>query len=151
MGNSSLYSNTVAYTEVPDVNCTYLSRTSGTPVFTDPMSGSTIGIMMILSTFQLQAPCTGPCADATSQAAKAAYIQGGLQSTQDKMGSKAENQVKNSLHSVGITDTEMGIVLGSAKVVRDRQINVNGPKIGFIKTHFTITENSGTIGLRWNW
>jgi hypothetical protein len=148
---SSLYSNTLAYSEVPDLNCTYLSHTSGTPVFTDPMSGSTIGIMMILSTFQWQAPCTGPCADATSQAAKAAYIQGGLQGIQDKVGSKAENGIKDSLHSVGVTDMEMGLVLGSAKVIRDRQISVNGPKLGFIRTHLTITENSGTIGLRWNW
>ncbi len=147
---SSLYANTVAYTEVPEPNATYLSHTNGTPVFTDPLSGSTIGMMMILSTFQIQAPCTGSCANATSQAGKAAYIQGGLQGTQDKMGSKAENEVKDSLHSVGITDTEMGVALGSAKIVKDRSINVNGPRIGFVKTHLTITQNSGTVGLRWS-
>ena len=139
--------NLSAYTLVPD-NATYLNCYKSCPIAPQPMSGPTVGLMMLLSTLQYQAPYMNPVyANAASQAGKAAYIQSGGQAMQNKLTSQATDQTKDFAHSIGITDTEMGVVLGTAKVVRDKQLDVNGPKIYFIKTHLTVGEDHGSIGL----
>jgi hypothetical protein len=145
-------SNLRAYTLMPTPNSTYLTCTKGCQTVREPMSGSTMGLLMLLSTFQYQAPYMSPIySNAASQAGKAAYIQSGGQAMQDKVTSvvsaKAETVAKNAYHSVGITDTEVGAVLVTAKVIRDRQIDTNGPRIYFLKTHFTVGLDHGSVGL----
>jgi hypothetical protein len=112
------------------------------------MDGSAVGLMMILSTLQYQAPYLNPTySNAASQAGKAAFIQVGGQDVQNKITAQATNQAKDVVHSMGITDTEMGAVFGGAKVIRDRQVDVNGPKIYFIKTHITVGQDHANVGL----
>jgi hypothetical protein len=137
-----------AYTLVPEPNSSFLYRTKDVQIPQMPMSGGTLGILMILSTLQYQAPHMNPTySNAASQAGKAAFVQSGGQGLQDQLTSKAEGAAKDAIRAVGITDTEVGAVLGTAKVVRDRQIDVNGPKIYFIKTHVTVGQDHGSLGL----
>lgn len=117
-----------------------------------PMGGSTMGLLMILSTLQYQAPYVNSLySGAMAQAGKAAFMESGGQSTQDKILDISTKKATNIVHSLGITDTEIGIVLGSAKIIKEKQFSVNGPKLGFINTHLTATQNSGNLGLGWNW
>lgn len=137
-----------AYVGAPPDNASYLTCMKNCPSVTTPMDSGTFGMLLLLSTLQYQAPYMGPTySNAASQAGKAAYVQVGGQAMQDKMTSQAENQAKQAVKSLGITDAEMGVVLGTAKVVRDRQIDVNGPKIYFVKTHVTVGQDHGSLGL----
>ena len=136
-----------AYVGVPS-NSSYLSCVKNCPTFKTPMDGSTVGIMMLLSTLQYQAPYMNPVyANAAGQAGKAAFIQVGGQDVQNKLTSKAESQAKDTIHAIGITDTELGVVLGTAKIVRDKQVDVNGPKIYFIRTHISVGQDHANLGL----
>jgi len=108
-----------------------------------------MGVLMLLSVFQYQAPYMGQYSNAASQAGKAAYIQSGGQAMQDKAISKAEGIGKDGIHSVGLTDQEMGVFLGTANVLRSRQIDVNGPKILSTKIHLTISPSNATLGLKY--
>ncbi len=136
-----------AYVGVPS-NSTYLSCLKNCPVVKAPMDGGTLGLMMLMSTLQYQAPYMNPIyAGAATQAGKAAFIVSGGQDMQNRLSSKAENQAKDVFHSIGITDTEMGVVLGSAKIIKDRQLNVNGPKIYSIRTHLTVGQDNSSVGL----
>lgn len=151
--NNNLYSyqNLKAYTLVPDSNSSYMSNLHYSSPG-DPISGPTIGLMMALSALQWQGPTMGPVySQAASQAGKAAYIQSGGQEMQNRVTSKVENTAKDAVHSIGITDNELGVVLGAAKVYKDRAFSVKGPRIGPIRTTLTATQNSGTVGLGWNW
>lgn len=144
--------STVAYTLMPEPNSTYLVHTKDIVVPADPLSGSTMGLMMILSTFQFQPPTFNPAySNALSQASKAAFIESGGQAFQDKAKGYATNQGKDVIHEIGINDTELGIVLGSAKVIRDKQVDVKGPNIAFIHTHLTVGQDHGSVQLGWNW
>ncbi len=145
----SQYSNLNAYTLVP--NQTYLSRTDLVHNQT-PLNGSTLGLMMLLSTFQYQAPHMAPTySNAASQAGKAAFIVSGGQSFQDKLIAIATNKTLDLVHSIGITNTELGVVFGTAKVLRDRKIDFNGPKLFLIKTNLTFTPNSANLGFKYEW
>jgi hypothetical protein len=138
-----------AYTLMPEPNSTYLSHTKNIPVTAEPMSGATMGLLMIMSTLQYQAPYMSPVyQNAASQAGKAAFTQSGGQAMQNQIQSKAESAAKGVVYSAGINDTELGVVLGGAKVVRDRQIDVNGPRIFFIKTHVTAAPDHGSLGIK---
>jgi hypothetical protein len=137
-----------AYCGMPEDNSTYLANTKLMPA-TQPIGEGTVGLLMLMSTLQYQAPYMNPIySNAASQAGKAAFVQSGGQGTQDKVMQKAEAQAKDAAHSVGVTDTEIGIVLGSAKIVRDKQVDLNGPKIFFIKTHLTVGQDRGSVGLK---
>lgn len=136
-----------AYVGMPTDNASYLSCMKSCPVPAAPMSSGTVGILMILSTLQYQAPYMGTYSNAASQAGKAAFIESGAQGASNTLTSKAESVAKDAYHSVGITDTEVGAVLGAAKVMRDRQVDVNGPKIYFMKTHVTVGQDHGSLGL----
>jgi len=155
MDNLSTYSNSSLVTTVPPVNSTYLNNTH-IQLPADPLSGSTMGIMMLLSTLQYQAPYMSPTySNAASQAAHAAFIDVGGQAFQDKTNSKvsdiATKTFLDAAHSVGVTDTELAIVAGTAKTFRDRGFNVNGPKIYGVKTNLTGNQNSGSLGLKYEW
>ena len=52
---------------------------------------------------------------------------------------------------MGITDAEAVVVVGAARIVKDRQLDVNGPKICSIKTHLTMTPESGNISFKYDW
>ncbi len=143
--------NLTASTLIPEPNSSYLCHTHINPIST-PMDSSTVGLLMILSTLQYQTPYVNPTySGAMAQAGKAAFMESGGQSTQDKILDLTTQKATNVVHSLGITDTEMGIVLGSAKIIKEKQFSVNGPKLGFINTHLTATQNSGNIDLGWNW
>jgi hypothetical protein len=145
-----------AYTLMPTDNQSYLVQTKNVPTIGEPMSGTTMGMLMLLSTLQYQAPYMNPqYSNAASQAGKAAFIQSGGQAMQDKFTSKVSSQAegiaKDAYHSVGVTDTEVGVVLGAAKVVRDKQVDVNGPKftlINTIRTHVTVGQDHGSVGFK---
>ncbi|CAM6004848.1 unnamed protein product [Sphagnum balticum] len=138
----------VAYTGMPSDNSTYLSCFKNCPVVKPQMDGSTMGLLMILSTLQFNTSMVPPAySSAAQQAGHAAYVQSGGQSTQDNLTGKASAEGMNVLHSLGITDTEAGIVGGGLKIVRDKQVNVNGPKIYFIKTHITVGQDNANLGL----
>src|SRR5665213_3436439 len=99
--------NTVSYTLMPEPNSTYLAHTKNVVVPQDPLSGSTMGLMMILSTFQYQPSLAGPTySDALSQASNAAYIQSGGQQFQNKAVSIIGRDGIDFAHSIGVTDIE---------------------------------------------
>jgi hypothetical protein len=117
---------------------------------TMPLSDPTMGLMMLLSTFQYQAPYMNPTySNAASQAGKAAFVESGGQAVQDKFLKGETKDGMDFAHSIGLTDMEMGIVGFAGKTIRSRQINVRGPSIGPIRSSLTGTENSGSIGLVW--
>jgi hypothetical protein len=130
-------------------NSSYLSNLHS-PDIKAPMDSTTMGLMMMLSTLQYQAPyLNNTYSNAVSQASKAAFITSGGQAMQDSI---ANNFTKNGLdfaRSAGLTDTEMGIVGFTAKTVRSRQVNIKGPTFGPIKSSIQGTNNSGSIGLKW--
>lgn len=143
---------TTAYTLMPEPNISYLVKTKDVIISAEPLSASTMGLMMMLSTFQYQAPTVNPAySNALSQAAKAAFIESGGQAFQDKAKGYATNQGKNIIHGLGVNDTELGVVFGSAKVIRDRQIDVNGPHLLSAKTHVTVGVGHESLGLTWEW
>jgi hypothetical protein len=147
--NNFSYSNLNAYTLVPEPNGTYLSRTANIPI-ANPLSGSTMGLMMLLSTFQYQASSMGTYSNAATQASKAAAIVSGEQDMQDRFIKLITNDSKDAMHSVGITDTEAGIVLETAKTIKNKQLQINGPKIYLIKSKLTIGQDNASIGLGYN-
>lgn len=113
---------------------------------------STAGLMMLLSTFQYQAPYMSPVySNAASQLGKAAYIQSGAQSFQDKFLQSRERDLRDIARDLGITDGEAAVFLGTAKIVRDKQISLDGPKIHSISTHLTGDQSSGKIMLKWDY
>jgi hypothetical protein len=116
-----------------------------------------MGLMMLLSSFQFQSPLGSAAFPnaALDQASKAAYIQSGGQAFQDNATSKVTNAATKNLREVagncGITEGEAAVVLGTAKVVKDRQFSLNGPQIYSIKTHLTGTPNSGIVNIKYEW
>jgi hypothetical protein len=111
-----------------------------------------MGIMMLLSAFQYQAPYMGPTyQQAASQAGKAAYIVSGGQAFQDKLGNVASKNATDLVHSVGITDPEMGVVYGGYKIYKSRQIDLKLPRIGPVKFNLTAGQQSGSIGARYEY
>lgn len=146
----STYLNLKASTLAPTPNSSYLVNTGKVPTI-GTTDGPTMGLMMMLSDFQYQAPYMNPTySNAVSQAGKAAFVQSGGQAMQDKMTKYGTDNALKTAHEIGLTDTEMGIVGGTYKIYRSKQINVNGPKIAPINTNLTITQSSATIGLKWS-
>ena len=140
-----------AYT-APDPNSSYFIYYKGGMQVHEPMEGSTMALMMLVATLQWQAPMAGPTySNAAAQAGKAAYIVSGGQGAQDKVASIAAKNAGDGLHSIGITDAELGVVLGTAKVIRDKSVDVNGPRLGHIRTHLTATTNNASLGIRYEW
>jgi hypothetical protein len=144
--------NTVAYTLMPEPNQTYLAQTKNVVVPSDPLSGSTVGLLMVLSSFQYQPSLMGPqYAGAVSQASQAAFIQSGGQRFQNNFTAVATKSGIDFAHSVGLTDAEMGAVGFTAKTVRSRQINIKGPKFYGIKSNLTLSPGIGNVGLSYGW
>lgn len=144
------YTGLQASTLVPEPNGSYL-HDSHYKAPAEGLNGSALGLMAIISMFQYQAPyMTGPYAGAVSQASKAAYIQSGGQALQTKLQSRAETEAKNIVYATGINEKQLGAVLGTVKVIRDRRLDLNGPKILSISTNLTATPNSGSVGLKWS-
>jgi hypothetical protein len=118
----------------------------------DPLNSNTLGLMMLLSSFQYQPLVFNPAyTDAITAAGRAAYVESGGKAMQDHIAIKAENEAKNDLYSVGITDTELIVVLGAAKIYRDKQIKFRGPKLGPVKTDLTLKQDGGTLGIKYEW
>lgn len=141
------YADTTACTLVPEPNSTYLAHTNGVPAIA-PQNSSGMGLMMILSALQYQAPyMPAQYSNAAGQAGRAAYIQSGGKKMEDDLGKYGAGEAKDA----GVTDTEAAIVFGAAKVARDRQLKINGPKIYDIKTNLTVNQNSGSVGFKYEW
>lgn len=141
----NIYSNTTASTLVSEPNSSYLGNIHSKPLVM-PLSDPTMGLMMLLSTFQYQAPyMNGTYSNAASQAGKAAFVMSGGQDAQNKLADKS----KDFVYSLGLTNAEMGLLLGSAKTIRDRQLTINGPRIYSVKTNLTASQTGGSIGLGW--
>lgn len=151
MNDAFSYQGLKAHTIVAENNISYLSSIHNTPIL-DPPGGATVGLMMLLSSFQYQAPYMGPIySEAAANAGKAAFNLSGGQAFQDKFLSHMNNIGKDMVHSIGVTDTELGIVLGTLKTIRDRQLSVNGPPFHLIKTNLTAALGSGSIGVKYEW
>jgi hypothetical protein len=145
------YSNLYSCTIVPSPNSSYLYNTH-TPTIQDPLGSSTMGLMMILSTFQYQAPTMNQnYSTALNSASKAAFIQSGGQNMENKVIYRTTSMFTDTAHSIGITDPEMIAVFGTAKVIRSRQMNINGPKIYSISTHISVNQNSGNLSFKYEW
>jgi hypothetical protein len=142
----------MAYTLMPEPNQTYLVQTKNVVVPADPLSGSTMGFMMILSTFQYNPTPVNPTyAGAVSQASRAAFIEEGGQDFQNKLTSYATKNGIDIAHSVGLTDTEMGVVGFGLRTYQRKQLNVNGPKFYGIKSNLTLAPTNGNIGFKYEW
>jgi hypothetical protein len=106
-----------------------------------------MGLMMLLSTLQYQAPHIGPFyQEAAKKVGRAAFVESGGQSAQDGVLRMATDKGKEA----GL-ESQMALLVGAAKTVRDRELTLNGPKIDFVKTKLTVSPNSGTLGFGWNW
>lgn len=140
-----------ACTLMPSPNETYLANTAYKGQ--EPsMDGGSLGLMMLLSTFQLTSPTMNPAySNAANQAGKAAYIQSGGQAKQDRFLTMAERNARDTAHQVGITDTEMTVVLTTAKVVKDRKVDLKGPSLYDVKTSLTADPSSATLGFKYEW
>lgn len=150
MTNTAVYTAN-ACTLVPDTNSTYLYKTH-TPVIIEPMSGSTMGLMMLLSTLQYQSSyLPSQYSDAANRAGQAAFIQSGGKAMQDKMTNMATKEGQSTAYSLGLTDFEMGATGLIYKTIRSKQVNIKGPSIGPVKTTLQGTQNSGTIGFKYEW
>jgi hypothetical protein len=142
--------NLTASTLAPTPNSSYLVNTGKVPV-QGTIDGSTMGLMMLLSTLQYQAPYMNPAySNAASQAGKAAFVQVGGQGMQDKLTKYGTDNALHTAHDIGLTDTEMGIVGETYKIYRQKQIDVRGPNIYPVNTHLTINQNSATLGFKWS-
>lgn len=140
-----------AYTAVAP-NDSYLCHTTGVTAISEPVSGTTMGLMMMLSTLQYQAPYMNPTySNAAGQMGKAAFVQSGGQAFQDKAVLYANNRAKEAVQAIGVDGKKVAIILTAAKVVRDRQIDFKGPNIGPVKSNLTINPNTGTMGLKYEW
>jgi len=147
-----------AYTLMPEPNSTYLYNTHTIPV-QEPLSGSTMGLMMLLSSLQYQAPYVpSQYQQAASQAGKAAFIDVGGQATQDqanaaigKMGKQASDTALGIVHSIGITDTELGASYMVYKVLNDRKIDLSMIKIGGVRFNLTLDPQDVSVGLNYGW
>ena len=149
MDNIPSNPNINAYTMAQNPNSSYLLYKTNM-VINQPMDGSTLGLMMLVTTLQWQPTLTGPTySNAASQAGKAAFIMSGGQGAQDKVTNIVTKNATNAIHSIGITDTEVGVILGAAKIARDRRIDINGPRIFGGKSHLTLNQNSGSLGIGW--
>lgn len=127
-------------------------QTSKVPVIADPMSGSTMGLLMLISTLQYQAPYMNPkYSDAGEKAGHAAFIQVGGQAMQDRATNYATKQGQSTAYSLGLTDLEMGIVGGTYKTIRSKEFNVRGPRFWGIKPNLTATPTSANIGFKYEW
>lgn len=141
---------TTSCTLVAEPNSSYLSNTHSTSMVM-PLSDPTMGLMMLLSTFQYQAPyMNNTYSNAASQAGKAAFVVSGGQAVQDKFVNSETKDGIDFAHSIGLSDTEMGIVGFAGKTIRSRQFNVRGPSIGPVKSSLTGTNNSGSIGFKYD-
>lgn len=144
------YQNLTACTQVPE-NSTYLSNTH-ISVPQEAVSTPTLGLLMLLSTLQYQPTYVDAKYQAAANSAgKAAFTQVGGQAFQDKATNLAGKKAIDLAHGAGITDMEGAVVLGGYKIYKDRQVNVNGPRIGIFRSHLTVSEKSGSIGLRYEW
>ena len=149
--------NLNACTLVPEVNSSYLYDThySGH----DPLSGSTMGLMMLLSSLQYQAPyIPGPYQQAAQQAGHSAYIMVGGQAAEDqtnavigKVGKQVGDQALNTVHSMGIGDAELGAGYIAYKIVSDKKINVDAIKVGKVRFNLTIDQQSCSFGVNYGW
>ena len=145
------YPNLTAHTLVVDTNSTYLANTGHTPVVA-PLSSPTLGLMMFLSSFQYTSGYIDPMyADAANKAGQAAYITSGAQAIQDKFVQDETRSGTGFAHSIGVTDTEMGIAGLTYKTLRKRELDLNGPKILEVKTTLQGTQTGGSLGLRYEW
>jgi hypothetical protein len=70
---------------------------------------------------------------------------------QDKASGVVSKDALGVAHNIGLTDQEMAVFLGTATIVRNRQIDVNGPKILSIKPHLTLSPNSVILGIKYGW
>lgn len=116
------------------------------------LDSPTIGLMMVLSTLQYQAPYLSPnYSNAAYQASKAAQIESGLSDVQARVMKLVTNNAKDTIKSIGITDTEMVILLGTTSTIRNKNLDLKGPELGSIKTHLNINTNSGSVGFKYDW
>lgn len=135
---------------VQEPNSSYLANLQ--LVSKPQMDGSTIGLMMVLSTLQYQAPYLNPnYSNAAYQASKAASIESGLTDMQSKVLKMMTNNVKNTAHSMGVNDTEIVILLGTTNTIKNKNLDFNGPELGSIKTHLNINTNIGSVGFKYDW
>lgn len=142
--------NLTASTLAPTPNSSYLVNTGKIPTV-GSIDGSTMGLMMLLSTLQYQAPYINPVySNAASQAGKAAFVQVGGQGMQDKLTKYGSDNALHTAHDLGLTDVEMGIVGETYKIYRQKQITTKGPNIYSVKTNLTINQNSATLGFKWS-
>ena len=141
--------NSCNLVQEPNVSYLYDTHSVTSP---NPLSASTLGLMMFLSTLQYQASyLNGQYSDAANNAGKAAFIESGGQDFQNKLVSFTEKTGRNAIHSAGITDIEAGIVLGAAKTIKSRQLDFSGPSIYSIKTRLTFTQDTCSVGLKYEW
>ena len=144
--NQPAYVDLTACTLVPEANVSYLAHTSGTPVVA-PMSGSTMGLMLFLSTLQYQPSYLGPAySGPAAQAGKAAFVEAGGPQSQNNLRTYSLDQG----HEMGITNAEGAVVFGAARIIQKRQIDWTGPSFYSVKPHLTLSPNSGTLGLKWS-
>lgn len=129
----------------------YLPHMNTVPI-QEPLSAPTMGLLMVLSTLQYQAPYMSPIySSAASQIGQKAFTDMGGKSFKDRLMSGMESKGKSIAHSIGITDGELGVTLGTLRVIRARQINLNGPKIYSIRTSLTATPTDGTMVFKYEW
>lgn len=147
MSDTLVYTNINSYTLLSDPNTFYWSNTKNMGSITS-INDPSIGLLVILSVFQYQTPYINPMySEAANKASQAAFIQSGAQTAQDKI-----SQIGiDFAHSMGVNDMEMGIFVGTVKTVKNRQMEINGPKLYSIKTHLTGTQNSTNIGFKYEW
>lgn len=140
--------NLRSYTLVPEPNESYFVQTKSL-YNTVPLGNGSVGFLLMLSTLQYQAPyLPSQYSGAASQAGKAAYIQSGAQASQDKLVSRMGKSVIDEMHQAGVTDTEAAIVLGTIKTVRNKQVDLNGPRLSFFQTHLTLAPDHTLLGFK---
>lgn len=113
------------------------------------MSESTVGLLALLSTLNFYAPVSPAYMSAANAAGRAAFIQSGGQALQDKLTSISETRARRAIYWLGISDTQIAVLLGTAKVINDKQLALPGPRFYQVNTSFSVAPEYGSVGLSW--
>lgn len=138
-----------------ETNSSYFIYTTSTIPLSATYPPSVTGLMALLSVMQYQAPYMSPTySGAAQQAGHAAFIVSGGQAFQDKATAMAtktgEDAIKSAVNFVGlVSEQQLGLALGVAKVIRDGRIDIEGPKVYDATTHISADPSDASVGFTW--
>lgn len=113
------------------------------------MSDGLIVFMVGVMSLQYQ-PVAPMFREATNTASRAAYMQSGTDKLVDRFTVYSEKKAARTARESGIPEPMFAGMITTAKVIRDKRIDVHGPKIIYGKTYLTVSPDNGIVSIGWN-